>query len=158
MGGEAEDGFAAEAGGAACYEEDFVLEGGDGGGVEGGGHGWVWVWRVIWMGWAVEGGNDSGSHGRVVLSKICSTGMNCGRLLQCSVLILRRPEVLYTHRPHSRIGLDGGTIVSSPSFDVLPQVKSATSQVHIAANSAAVWKMEDYDIRSEARKTACGAT
>lgn len=71
---------------------------------------------------------------------------------------MRRPEMLYIHRPHARIGLDGGTIVSFPSFDVLPQVKSATSQVHIAANSAVCVEDEDYDIRSEARKTACGAT
>lgn len=39
VGGEAEDGFAAEAGGAAGYEDYFACQGGDCGGVEGGGHG-----------------------------------------------------------------------------------------------------------------------
>lgn len=39
MGGQVEDCFSPEAGGAACYEDDFVGEGRDGGGgVEGVGH------------------------------------------------------------------------------------------------------------------------
>ena len=38
MGGEAEDGFAAEAYGAACYEDDFASQGRDCGGVECGGN------------------------------------------------------------------------------------------------------------------------
>ena len=38
MSGEAEECFAAEAGGAACYEDYFAFQGGDCGGVEGDRH------------------------------------------------------------------------------------------------------------------------
>jgi hypothetical protein len=93
---------------------------------------------------------------RIVLLKKYLTAMKLWERVSVFGCGMRRLQILYIHRPRTRVRFDGGTILSFPSSDNVKQLKNATSYVQIFTHSAICLKDEDYDIRSEQERRRVG--